>query len=213
MRDRPRGEQTSVTDPSSHARGRSLVSVSWPIAEWAVAIIAAGAIALRVAGGVRYDALLVLAAGAAAIFLTFRFSSAKTAPAENHQDPDKELREIFDSAGPMLIAIGLDGCITHMNPAAERLLGYHAAELVGQPRTADILAPGEGPRVISELQRLSGIDSKRVMTVQERLAVLMNSVRALPPSQVPSFEAQFRRKDGTLLPVTLHISALRKRSG
>jgi PAS domain-containing protein len=41
----------------------------------------------------------------------------------------------------------------------------------------------------------------------------MNSVRALPPSQVPSFEAQFRRKDGTILPVTLHISALRNGGG
>ena len=41
----------------------------------------------------------------------------------------------------------------------------------------------------------------------------MNSVRALPPSQVPSFEAQFRRKDGTILPVTLHISALRDEEG
>ncbi len=51
------------------------------------------------------------------------------------------------------------------------------------------------------------------MTVQERLSALMNSVRALPPSQVPSFEAQFRRKDGTILPVTLHISALRNRNG
>ena len=43
--------------------------------------------------------------------------------------------------------------------------------------------------------------------------MLMNSVRALPPSQVPSFEAQFRRKDGTILPVTLHISALRDGRG
>jgi PAS domain S-box-containing protein len=212
MGDRPRGEQTSMTASSSHARGKAARS-KWPAADWVVVMIAGGAIGLRVALGARYDALLVLAAGAAAIFLAVRILSKKTGTAEGPKDPDKELREIFDSAGPMLIAIGLDGCISQMNPAAERLLGYHAAELVGQPRTADILAPGEGPRVISELQRLSGIDSKRVMTVQERLSALMNSVRALPPSQVPSFEAQFRRKDGTILPVTLHISALRNRNG
>ena len=41
----------------------------------------------------------------------------------------------------------------------------------------------------------------------------MDTVQRLPPSQVPSFEAHFRRKDGTLLPVTLHISALRDASG
>ena len=69
----------------------------------------------------------------------------------------------------MLIAIGMDGSITHMNPAAERMLGYHAAELVGSQRTADILAAGEAPRVISELQRLSGIDAKRELSAKERL--------------------------------------------
>ena len=54
---------------------------------------------------------------------------------------------------------------------------------------------------------------KRGLSAHERLSVLMNSVRALPPSQVPSFEAQFRRKDGSSLPVTLHISALRNDEG
>ena len=113
----------------------------------------------------------------------------------------------------MVIGIGLNGSITHFNPAAERLLGYHASELVGTPNTAEILAPGEAPRLIAELQRLSGVAKKRELSPLERLAALMHSVRALPPSQVPSFEAQFRRKDGTTLPVTLHISALRNSDG
>jgi PAS domain S-box-containing protein len=123
------------------------------------------------------------------------------------QDP--ELKNIFESAGPMVLAIDLAGSITHMNPAAERQLGYYAGELVGTPNTAEILADGEGPRLIAELQRINGVEPDPEMTAEQRLGTLMQTVMRLPPSQVPSFEAQFRRKDGSLFPVTLHLSALR----
>jgi PAS domain S-box-containing protein len=133
-----------------------------------------------------------------------RASAARNAPPE-----DSVLKNIFESAGPMVIAIGLDGAITHMNPAAERMLGYFASELVGTPRTADILAEGEGPRLIAELQRLNGIEPNPDLSPLQRLGALMDTVRDMPPSQVPSFEASFRRKDGSLFPVTVHVSALR----
>src|SRR5581483_6051185 len=84
---------------------------------------------------------------------------------------------------------------------------------VGTPRTADILAEGEGPRLIAELQRLNGLEPNPDMTPQQRLATLMETVLHLPPSQTPSFETQFRRKDGTLLPIAVHLSALRDEQG
>jgi PAS domain S-box-containing protein len=129
------------------------------------------------------------------------------------QPQPSPLKNIFDSAGPMVIAIGLDGAITHMNPAAERMLGYYAAELVGSNRTAEILGEGEGARLIAELQRLNGVEPNPELSREERLNALMETVAHMPPSQVPSFEAQFRRKDATLFPVTLHISALRDEQG
>jgi PAS domain S-box-containing protein len=174
---------------------------------------ATAAVSLRVMAGPSYDGLLLAAAAAAAVFIAFQIPARKPPVSPPVEEPNDDLKEIFDSAGPMVIAIGLNGFITHLNPAAERLLGYHAEELVGTPRTNDILGPGEAPRLIAELQRLSGTERRRELSQLERLASLMNSVRALPPSQVPSFEAQFKRKDGTLLPVTLHISALRNCNG
>ena len=212
MQGRASVEKPTVTDSSSLA-GRRAISLSWSLAGVLVLIAAAGTVAARLVAGSRYDGLLMIVAVAAAGVLAFRLPVRSTAAAPPIPSPSGPLKQIFDSAGPMVIAVGIDGCITHMNPAAERLLGYHAAELVGQPRTGDILGPGEGPRVVAELQRLSGIEPRADLTPKERLTALMDTVRSLPPSQVPSFEAQFRRKDGAILPVTLHISAQRDGDG
>ncbi len=212
MRGEPRGVVIPVTDSSSQS-GRRAVSRTWSSVSTVVLIAAAGTVVARMVAGPRYDGLLIVVAGAAAILLALQIPRGESTPSAPEPAQHDPLKRIFDSAGTMLIAISTDGSITHMNPAAERVLGYHAAELVGSQRTADILAAGEAPRLISELQRLSGIDIKRELSPKERLLSLMNSVRALPPSQVPSFEAQFRRKDGTVLPVTLHISALRNQDG
>src|SRR5438045_4932300 len=139
MPDGPRGAQTAVTESSSQGRRRSSSFAVGTALSWVVLIASAGAIAARVAGGPAYDWYLVIAAGATAIVLVAQVPSRKGSVSEPPTEADDSLRRIFDSAGPMVISIGLDGFITHLNPAAERLLGYHAAELVGQPKTADIL--------------------------------------------------------------------------
>ena len=145
-----------------------------------------------------------LVAGLGAAALAFRaLHRSRSSPHNN------SFQNIFESSGPMVMTVDVDGAIAHMNPAAERLLGYFAGELVGKPRTADILAPGEGPRLIAELQRLTGVEPDPNLSGAELLTALMETVRRMPPSQVPSFEGQLRRKDGSLCPVMLHVSALR----
>src|SRR5215472_4908089 len=213
MRDRSTEAQMTLHHSPSDA-GRK-VTGPWvrPITGSVILVAVTAAVVLRVTTATSYDWLVVAAAAAAAVFIAFQIPERKPPAIQAVAAPNEELKLLFDSAGPMVISVGLNGFITHMNPAAELLLGYHAEELVGTPRTGDILAPGEAPRLIAELQRLSGLERKRYLSTLERLAALMNSVRALPPSQVPSFEAQFLRKDGTILPVTLHISALRNGGG
>ncbi|HTX77999.1 MAG TPA: PAS domain-containing protein, partial [Terracidiphilus sp.] len=122
-----------------------------------------------------YLAFMDMVAGFAAAALAFRALHRSRSVA-----PDSSLKNIFESSGPMILAIGLDGTITHMNPAAERILGYYAAELVGQPRTAEILAPGEGPRLIAELQRITGQEPDPDLAAGERLSVLMDTIRRMP---------------------------------
>ncbi len=212
MQNRASGDQITVTDPTPSS-GQDKPSIFWSGLSVLVLLAAVCAVAVRVVLGARFDGLVMAAALGSAVLLLTRIPRGNRAAVPVLPPVDPVAQEIFDSAGSMVIAVGMDGCITQMNPAAERLLGYHAEELIGTARTAEILAPGEGPRIINELQKLSGIDPGGELSPPERLAVLMDSVRALPPSQVPSFEAQFLRSDGAVLPVTIHISALRSMEG
>jgi len=209
MRDLTIGGHAGV-GPSLTAGGR--VSPAADLLAPLLLVAALGcAIAARVSHGwLDSEAAIACEATAALIAVTWT-ATRWTRRSVRTQDP--VLGNIFESAGPMVIAIGLDGTITHMNPAAERLLGYFAGELVGTLRTAEILAPGEGPRVIAELKRISGEEPNPDLTPLQRLETLMDTVGRMPPSHVPSFETQFRRKDGTLFPVTLSVSALRDQQG
>ena len=176
------------------------------------ALVTAAAAELAARVGNSSFSILELLFDAAILALAVRLLFLR-APVANFSKDMERMGEIVSSAGPMLLTIGLDGTITHMNATAERLLGYRAAELVGTFRTAEILAPEEGPRVIADLQRMTGVEPELDVKPEERLVALMETMRGMPPSQVPSFEAHFRRKDGKTFPVALHISALRDGKG
>jgi len=182
-----------------------------------LAAVAAGLTTLaaiaRIAVGVRFDWLLVATALVTAIaFSALMICESKATPAAQEATGDA-LRNLFDSAGPAVVSIGLDGRLGYVNPAAERLLGYHADELMKEWATTDILAPGEGGRLVGEMEKLCGIQRLPEPTAAGRMAAYLRCVQMLPPSSVPSFDAQLRRKDGSLAPVILHISALRDRAG
>ena len=111
--------------------------------------MAAGGILARLEAGPRYDWLLLMTAMGLTAAVLMRLLADNTAEREAQAkyagDP---LKDILDSAGTLVIGIGLDGRLNYVNPAAERLLGYHAAELVNQETTTDLLAPGEEERLV-----------------------------------------------------------------
>jgi PAS domain S-box-containing protein len=177
-------------------------------------VLAAGAVAVRLLAGPRFDGLLMLAACGAAVLLAFRMPSRGRTAAPAEPAPDTQLfKEILDSAGPAIAGIGLDCRFTYVNAAAERMLGWDAADLINQPHLSEFLAPGEAARLVAEMQRLSGVQQPHEPTPEGRMGAYFDCVRALPPSMVPSFSAQLRRKNGLVFPATLHISARRDDSG
>jgi len=98
------------------------------------------------------------------------------------------LRAIVDSSDDAIISKNLNGIITSWNQSAERLFGYTAAEAVG--RSVTMLIPDdrldEEPKILSRLCRGERLDH---------------------------FETIRRRKDGTLLDISLTISPIRDERG
>jgi PAS domain S-box-containing protein len=98
------------------------------------------------------------------------------------------LAAIVESTRDAVIGIDLDGVILGWNPAAVRLLGYAAAEAVGQ--SLEIFVP---PHLRAEI------------------AATVDRVRR--GEDVPPFETLRRRKDGSLVQVEIQPSPVRDAAG
>jgi PAS domain S-box-containing protein len=95
---------------------------------------------------------------------------------------------VIASSDDVIVSKTLDGTVVTWNPAAERLFGYTASEIVG--RSIRLIVPSdrqaEEDRVLSAVRRGEVIDH---------------------------FETVRQRKDGTLVPISLTVSPIRDRSG
>jgi PAS domain S-box-containing protein len=188
--------------------------LTWTILAVLALVVAAAAVVLRFAAGERYDGVLVFAAVLAAVVLALRLRAQSEALQTTLREAAPSLsNELIESAGPAVAAIGLDGRLIYVNPSAERLLGYHAAELIQKRRITDILAKSEAARLVAEMKKLSGVATPPPSVPDSLFSEYIECVRMLPPSMVPSFEAQLLRKDGASVPTMLHISALRDSNG
>jgi PAS domain S-box-containing protein len=204
--------------PASAAQGN--MSELWLVLPFSILAFSAGAALARVFPALKWESLPVLAAfvaTAAFFFMLYRLvvRAAAAPPAETLAIIGEGLKALLDSAGPAVIAMDTEGRLIYCNPSTERLLGYHAPELMnvtGKMET-EILAPGEADRLLAEMKKLCNIDSELESTQAARVAAYFDCVRTLPPSIVPSFDAQVRRKTGEIVPVTIHVSALRDASG
>ena len=99
-----------------------------------------------------------------------------------------QLAAIVDSSDDVIVSKTLDGIITSWNPAAEHLFGWTAAEAVGKHITL----------IIPEDRRSEE---------NEVLARLRRGER------VDHFETVRRRKDGSLVDVSITVSPVRDGSG
>jgi PAS domain S-box-containing protein len=104
------------------------------------------------------------------------------------EEAEQEMAALVQSAEDAIITKSLDGIIRSWNPGAERLLGYRAEEIVG--RSIQELIP----------------DDRR----SEEAMILEQLSRG---QRVAHFETVRRRKDGTLVTVSLTISPILDREG
>lgn len=100
----------------------------------------------------------------------------------------QQLAAIVEGADDAIIGKSLDGTIRSWNPAAERLYGYPAAEVIGRPIT--IVAPPDRP------DEIPGI-----------------LARVARGERVERLETVRQARDGHLVEVSLSVSPIRDRSG
>jgi PAS domain S-box-containing protein len=104
------------------------------------------------------------------------------------EDIERQMAALVESADDAIVAKNLDGIISSWNPGAQRLLGYRAEEMIGQPVTR--LFPDD--RLDEE-------------------AMIMAQIRA--GQRVAQYETWRRRNDGSMVEVSLTISPIRDSGG
>jgi PAS domain S-box-containing protein len=191
------------------------VPLVWLILPFFILSLWAGAALARLAPNFKWESLPLVAAALATAAFALMLNRMLLRPAPTALGPEtigEGLRELLDSAGPAVVAMDLEGQLIYCNSAAERLLGYHAAELVVPWGKAEILAPGEGDRLLAEMQKLCRVEQVHAPTPAARRVAYLDCLRKLPPGTAPSFEAQVRNKIGVAFPVSFKISPLRDAS-
>jgi PAS domain S-box-containing protein len=118
------------------------------------------------------------------VVLVFRDVSEKRRFGEMNQ----RLAAIVESSDDIIASKNLDGILTSWNRGAERILGYSAAEVVG--RHVSILVPPDH---------------------LEDVEAILNRIRR--GEKVDHFQTKRRRKDGTVIDVSLTISPIRNEEG
>lgn len=122
----------------------------------------------------------------------------------SEQTDSSELKAILDAAGTMIITTDLAGTVRIFNPAAERLLGWRADEVVGRYTPALWHDPAEVAARAAELSHELG------RTVLPGFEVFVVKARDQLNEQR---QWTFVRKDGSRFPVQLAVSAIRDAAG
>jgi PAS domain S-box-containing protein len=114
------------------------------------------------------------------------------------------LRSVVEGSGVAVISTDPGGVVRIFNPAAERLLGYSAAEVIGRRNPTVWHDPNE------MAQRAVELAHELRIPVPSGFETLVAKVRQGPPE---GREWTYVRRDGQRVPVYLVVSALREATG
>lgn len=112
-------------------------------------------------------------------------------------------RSLLDAAQTAIVAVDAQGCFTLVNPFAEQLLGWRAADLLACERLHVLFEPKALQTLAYELGDRLGRPVQADWTALRELA----SMRAAPR------EATLRHRDGTWVPALLAVSAMSDADG
>ena len=116
---------------------------------------------------------------------------ARDLTAQRQAERYARLAAAIEFSGEAIVSETLEGIITSWNPAAERMFGYSAEEIVG--RSGALVMPWDRTGEVSEISEI------------------MARIRA--GERVENYETIRARKDGTVFPVSLTITPIRDANG
>lgn len=192
--ERPVGPAAALRTALGPGPGSLLVRRLLPAVVVALLIVASILFAGEEAGwyGARGEAELTLASVIAALTIALFWSAYRLNRAAAERAAAAALRHrlaaIVDAAEDAIWSKTPDGIITSWNPAAERLLGYRAGEIVGRP--VGCLLPDD--------------------RLEEEMMILG---RVGQGERIPPFETVRRHRDGALVPVSVSVSPIRGEDG
>jgi PAS domain-containing protein len=156
------------------------------------------------------ERLLVFGSVLAAMLLVIA-SYMATREMKQRRQAELALREItrlqnaiFSSANYAIISVAVDGLVKTFNPAAERMLGYSAAEVVGKATGMLWRDPQE---VAAQAEKLSRELGRPIKPDVQALLARASSDKA------EEFEVTYIRKDGSCFPVLVSLTTLTDETG
>ncbi|MBI4290395.1 MAG: PAS domain S-box protein [Betaproteobacteria bacterium] len=158
-------------------------------------------IAVAAALGVTLVIVALLALTYVLIRRQFAYSRAAR---ERSEEAARARKALLDAADVAIISTDAEGVIRSFNPAAERMLGYAAAELVGSQTPAVAHDPAE---IVARARQFS---EELGETIAPGFEVFVAKTRRNLPN---AHEWTYVRKDGARLQVLLSVSAMRDGAG
>lgn len=148
---------------------------------------------------------LVIVALLAVTYMLIRRQVAYSRAAREHsEEAALARRALLDAADVAMISVNPEGVILSFNPAAERMLGYAAAELVGSHTAVAFHDPAE---IAARARQFS---EELGETIAPGFEVFAAKARRNLPN---AHEWTYVRKDGARLQVFLSVSAMRDGAG
>ncbi len=161
MSERPEAKERDE-HPRVAAAARGGISQLWLLLPYSIVVLSAGAALAHVFPAFRWESLPIVAAVIATGLFALLLNRLllRAGPAAEAGPIGEGLRELLDSAGPAVVAIDLTGRLIYCNPATERLLGYHAAELLDLWGKAEHSCARRRERLVAEMQKLCHVDRR-----------------------------------------------------
>ena len=125
------------------------------------------------------------------VIVSLRDVTSERALARELAHTKEFLQNVIDSSVDAIIAADVHGNVLVLNPAAERIFGYRAAEVIGRANVRDMYAPGQAQAVMREIRgpehggpgRLQGYRTEVVGKHGEVIPVLLSAALILQQGQ------------------------------